>query len=92
MNDQTDPFTERERSTADTAKRFPSNIYPRIFLPNIIYEALPVAYMSVGTLFILGAAYIGIGHTPMVGYLAVGISCILAGLTVNGIRRKERSR
>ena len=92
MNDQTDPFTTLEHSTADNAKRFPSTIYPNIFLPKTIYEALPAAYISVGALFILGAVYIGIGHGPMVGYLAVGLSCILAGVTVTGIRRRERSR
>jgi len=92
VNDHTDPFATLEHSTADTAKRFPSNIYPSIFLPKTIYEALPVAYISVGALFILGAVYIGIGHGPMVGYLAVGLSCILAGATVNSIRRRERSR
>lgn len=92
MNDHTDPFAKLEHSTADTAKRVPSAIYPNIFLPKTIYEALPAAYISVGALFILGAVYIGIGHGPMVGYLAVGLSCILAGVTVNGIRRRERSR
>ena len=63
-----------------------------MFLPKKLYEALPAAYISVGTLFILGAVYIGIDYRPMVGYLAVGLSCILAGVTVIGIRRNERSR
>ncbi len=77
---------------ADTAKRSPSKTYASIFLPKNIYEALPAAYVSAGTLLILGAAYIGIGHGPMVvGYLAVGLSCILAGVTVTSIRRRERS-
>lgn len=76
---------------ADTAKRSPSKTYASIFLPKNIYEALPAAYVSAGTLLILGAAYIGIGHGPMLGYLAVGLSCILAGVTVTSIRRRERS-
>lgn len=76
---------------ADTAKRSPSKTYGNLFLPKNIYEALPAAYVSAGTLLILGAAYIGIGHEPMVGYLAVGLSCILAGVTVTSIRRRERS-
>ena len=92
VHDHTDPFATLEHSIADSAKRFPSNINPNILLPEKIYEALPAAYISVGTLFILGAIYIGIGHGPMVGYLAVGLSCILAGVTVNSIRRRERSR
>ncbi len=88
MNDETDPNTTREHSVADTAGRFPGSV----FLPGKIYEALPAAYISVGMLFILGAVYIGIGYGPMVGYLAVGLSCILAGATVNSVRRRERSR
>ena len=92
MHDHTEAFATLEDSIADTAKRFPSNIYPNIFLPEKIYEALPAAYISVGTLFVLGAVYIGLGHGPMVGYLAVGLSCIFAGVTVNSTRRRERSR
>ena len=91
MKDHTDPLATLEHSAADAAKPFPSRIYPNVFLPKKIYEALPAAYISVGSLFILGAAYIGIGHAPMVGYLAVGLSCILGGVTVTGIRRRERS-
>ena len=92
MNDSTEPLAAPERSMADTAKRFPGSIYPNILLPKRIYEALPAAYISLGALFILGAVYIGIGHRPMVGYLAVGLSCILAGVTVNSIRRRARSK
>ena len=92
MHDHTDPLATFEHTIADSGKRFPSNIESNVLLPEKIYEALPAAYISVGTLFILGAIYIGIGHGPMVGYLAVGLSCIFAGVTVNGIRRRERSR
>ncbi len=91
MNDHNDPVSTSEQSMANSARRFPSNIYPNIFLPGRIYEALPAAYVSAGALFVLGAVYIGIGHGPMIGYLAVGVSCILAGVTVNIIRRRERS-
>ena len=88
MNDHTDPVSTLEHPAADTPERPPSGI----FLPAGIYEALPAAYVSIGTLLILGAAYIGIGHGPTIGYSAVGLSCIFAGLSVNSIRRKERSR
>ena len=88
MSDHTDPFATLEHPRAATAKRLPNNI----FLPEKIYEALPAAYMAVGTVFILGAIYIGIDYGPMVGYLAVGLSCILAGFAVASIRRKKRSR
>ena len=92
MNDSNDPFPALEHSVGDAANRFPGSISANMFLPKRIYEALPAAYISVGTLFILGAVYIGIGYRPMVGYLAVGLSCIIAGVTVNSISRRERSR
>jgi len=85
------PSAELTQSIGDTAKQFPSNIYANMFLPKKIYEALPAAYIAVGTSFILGAVYIGIDYRPMVGYLAVGLSCIFAGVAVNSIRRRERS-
>ena len=91
MKHSTVPSAELTQSIRDTAKRFPRNIYANMFLPKKIYEALPVAYIAVGTSFILGAVYIGIDHRPMVGYLAVGLLCIFAGAVVNGIRRRERS-
>jgi hypothetical protein len=83
VKDSTDPSGAFEQSIRDTAKSFPSSIYANIFLPKKIYEA---------TLFILGAVYIGIDHTPMVGYLAVGLSCIFAGVTVNSTRCRLRSK
>lgn len=92
MKDSTDPSGAFEQSIRDTAKSFPSSIYANIFLPKKIYEALPAAYIAIGTLFILGAVYIGIDHTPMVGYLAVGLSCIFAGVTVNSTRCRLRSK
>ena len=92
MNDYTESISTLEHSRMDMTRRFPNTIYPNIFLPKKIYEALPAGYISVGTLFILGAVYVGIGHGPMVGYLAVGVSCILAGVTVFSMRRKGRSR
>ena len=63
-----------------------------MFLPEKIYEALPATYVMVGSSLVLGAAYIGIDQSLMVGYLAVGLSCILAGVMVAGIRRRERSK
>lgn len=88
----TELFVTPRPATADTANRSLSVIYPKVVLPQRIYEALPATYMSVGTLFILGAIYIGVGHGPVVGYFAVGLACMFAGVAVAGIRRRERSR
>ena len=92
MNQSNDPFAALEPSVRDTANHFPRDIYANIFLPRKLYEALPAAYVSVGALLILGAVYIGLGHRPMIGYLAVGLSCIIAGVTVNIVRRRGRSK
>ena len=81
-----------EDPMGDTDRFSETSVYDSIFLPAKLYEALPATYISVGTLFILGASYIGLDHLPMVGYLTVGASCVLAGLTVGIIRRKERSK
>ena len=59
MSDYTNPVSAIDQSTADAAKPLLGNICPSIFLPKKIYEALPAGYILVGTLFILGAAYIG---------------------------------
>lgn len=92
MNKFNEPFTALEPPVRGAAKRFPGEIHTKIFLPKEIYEALPAAYVLIGALFILGAVYIGPGYAPMVGYLAVGLLCIFAGVTVNSIRRRERSK
>ena len=76
----------------DTDRYAEKSVYDNIFLPAKLYEALPATYVSVGTLFILGVSYIGIDQLPMVGYLTVGVSCVLAGLTVGIVRRKKRSK
>jgi hypothetical protein len=92
VKDSTNPSAALEQPVRDTNQRFPGNTYGKLFLPRKIYEALPAAYIAVGALFIVGATYIGIGHRPMVGYLAVGLGCILAGVAVSSIRRRERSK
>ena len=92
MNDAYDQLAATERSLPNSAERFPIHLGASMYLPKKIYEALPAAYISTGTLFILGAAYIGFGHWTMTGYLAVGLSCVYAGLTVSSIRRRQRSQ
>ena len=85
VNDFTDTLTAYGPTEADAATRLPGHIY----LPRKIYDALPATYFFLGALFVLGSAYIGIGHG--VGYLAVGVICILRGAMVVGRRHKERT-
>lgn len=92
MKDYTKSFADMRPSVQDAAGRSTSVNDLNIFLPKSIYEALPAAYMSAGSLLILGAVYIGISHGTVVGYLAVGLSCMFAGVAVARIRRKERSK
>lgn len=92
MNDYSDTIGALEPSMRETARALPGGIYPDIYLPDKLYEALPAAYVSIGGLFVLGSAYIGIGHWTSVGYLAMGLTCIFAGVKVHRIRRRERSK
>jgi len=62
-----------------------------IRLPKKVYESLPVLYVTIGALLLLGALYIGVGHGLMPGYVALGSSCVIAGLYVTHIRHKARS-
>jgi hypothetical protein len=63
-----------------------------MWLPTKIYESLPVLYVTVGALLLLGALYIGVGHGLMPGYMALGLSCIIGGMFVTYIRHKARSQ
>ena len=80
MNDYSDTI-------ATTARAVPGYVY----LPKAIYEAIPTAYVSMGSLFILGAAYIGFSHWTMIGYLAMGLTCVFGGVNIYRIRHKARS-
>lgn len=63
-----------------------------MWLPAKIYESLPVLYVTVGTLLILGALYVGVDHELMPGYMALGSSCVIGGISVAHIRHKARSK
>jgi len=70
---------------------FKSNHDWIMWIPTKIYEGLPALYLTVGALFILGAMYIGVTHGLMPGYAILGLSCMIAGALVSGIRRNARS-
>ena len=48
-------------------------------------------YLTIGALNIVGAMYIGINQGLMPGYAVLGLSCMIAGVLVKGIRRNARS-
>jgi hypothetical protein len=88
MND----YIDRMATAGNTPSARKQGLFPSVYLPKSIYEALPAAYVTVGALFVAGSLYIGIDHVMTVGYLAVGLSCILGGFSVHSIRRAERSK
>lgn len=63
-----------------------------MWLPTKLYESLPLLYVTVGTLLLTGAVYIGAGHGVMPGYVALGASSILGGMFVTYIRHKARAQ
>ena len=63
-----------------------------IWIPTKIYESLPVLYVTVGALLLLGALYIGVDHGLMPGYVALGLSCVLVGVCVRYMRHRARSQ
>ena len=92
MNDYQDRLAAAGQSATQAAGSRAARLFPGVYLPKALYEALPAAYVSVGSLFVAGAFYLGLSDELSVGYLAVGMSCILSGLTVSSIRRAERSK
>ena len=63
-----------------------------MWLPKPIYEALPVTYMAIGAIFLLGAGYLGFSHPASVAYGGIGVLCILTGIFVRELRRKARRK
>ena len=63
-----------------------------IWIPTKLYESLPVLYVAVGALLLLGALYIGVNHGLMLGYMALGLSCMLGGICVTYVRQRARSQ
>lgn len=61
-----------------------------MWLPTKVYESLPALYVAVGALLLLGASYIGVGQGLMPGYMALGSTCLIAGLYVTYLRRRAR--
>lgn len=59
-------------------------------LPARLYEALPLAYIVLGLLFVSGVFYIGDRGYGPVAYLLLGFVCIAAGVAIR--ERRLRSR
>lgn len=92
MNDYKERLATAGQSGTSARDGLSGKLFPSVYLPKALYEALPAAYVSVGLLFVAGAIYLGFGYGFAVGYMAVGLTCILGGLTVSSIRRAERSK
>ena len=92
MNDRNHSSFALSNAADNAAKHSSSTVIPNVFLPTQVYEALPAAYVFAGSLLVLGAAYVGVGYPPMIGYLAAGLSCIAAGFAIAGVRRTKRAK
>jgi hypothetical protein len=53
-----------------------------MWLPDPLYEALPYLYLVIGTLFLGGAVYLGIGAAGTPYYFALGILCVVGGVVI----------
>ena len=61
-----------------------------MWLPSPIYEALPTAYVVIGTLLLGGVFYVGF-HGPMtLVYAGLGVVSVLSGITIRQRRSQAR--
>ena len=63
-----------------------------MWLPEPVYERLPVAYIIMGMLFFAGTSYIGLSAEFAELYLVCGFFSTLAGFVIILRRRTERSQ
>ncbi|MBT8094923.1 MAG: hypothetical protein KJP08_08940 [Gammaproteobacteria bacterium] len=56
------------------------------------HEFLPTLCFAMGVIFVLGAAYIGIGHAFTLGYAVIGITCMMAGTFMGAVRHVARAQ
>ena len=54
------------------------------------YESLPALCFVFGVIFVIAAAYIGIGHVFGVGYAMIGVTCMISGAYTAVVHRKVR--
>ena len=62
-----------------------------MWVPIKLHDALPAIYLTSGILIILGALYIGIDDGLMIGYLIVGLACVVAGMLDKAARYDAHS-
>jgi hypothetical protein len=61
-----------------------------MWLPLPIYEALPTAYVVIGTLLLGGVSYIGFYGPMSFVYAGLGVVSVLSGITIR--RRRSQAR
>lgn len=62
-----------------------------MWLPTKVYELLPWAYVAIGILFFAGVVYIGERGLGTVAYFVLGAICVVAGMSVRGLRANSRT-
>jgi hypothetical protein len=59
-------------------------------LPAPIYEALPTAYVVIGTLLLGGVSYVGFHDQMSFVYAGLGVAAVLSGIVVRQRRSQAR--
>lgn len=62
-----------------------------MWIPIKLHDALPAIYLASGILVILAALYIGIDDGLMVGYLILGLACVVVGMLGTAARDDAHS-
>lgn len=78
-------------NASDAQPRTSGNIFvKKIWLPKLLYEALPYFYLLAGTAAFLATMYIGAWYWVVPHYLLFSAACIHLGLFIWRRRRRHR--
>lgn len=83
---QTAPLSETQQFTRETG----SLLTQKIWLPKLLYAALPCFYLLSGAIALLGTMYIGHWTWVLPHYLIFSVACLHMGALI--YRRRKRAR
>jgi hypothetical protein len=84
---KTATLTETQQVTRDTGRLFAK----KIWLPKLIYDALPYFYLAAGFLAFFATLYISEWFWVLPHYILFSAACIHLGILVYRRRRRHRS-
>lgn len=83
--------TGKSTPVAGTPERHQSLIVRKVWLPRIVYNALPCFYVGAGIAAFLATLYINVWFWILPHYLLFSIACVHLGLLVYRRRRRHAS-